>query len=268
MKDTWERLIARTELLVSERPESKELLAFYATLLRSQKQISEYLRSVAAAGSQSGRVLSGALELDLPVLRVMIPTFLIAVESSGPDALASHARDLLEASDSDHDQLLIEYWRAPSDLNFFAKAFLQPYARLLAETGVKPGDRNLGGGEDRCPFCEGKPQVSVLQIKEASSESGGRDLLCATCLTRWPFRRVACASCGEENPAKIGYYDSPDFAHVRVDACDSCKHYIKAVDLTRNGLAVPLVDEVASAPLDLWAREQGYTKIEMNLLGI
>ncbi|HKQ53166.1 MAG TPA: formate dehydrogenase accessory protein FdhE, partial [Pyrinomonadaceae bacterium] len=86
--------------------------------------------------------------------------------------------------------------------------------------------------------------------------------------TSWLFRRVLCANCGEEGPAKLGYFHSPEFDHVRVEACDTCKHYIKGVDLTRLGLAVPLVDEVAAAPLDLWAREHGYTKIELNLVGL
>jgi formate dehydrogenase maturation protein FdhE len=84
----------------------------------------------------------------------------------------------------------------------------------------------------------------------------------------WPFRRVVCANCGEENPANIGYYHAPEYDHVRIEACEICKHYIKAVDLTRYGLAVPLVDEVAAAALDLWVRERGYIKIELNLLGV
>jgi formate dehydrogenase maturation protein FdhE len=29
-----------------------------------------------------------------------------------------------------------------------------------------------------------------------------------------------------------------------------------------------LVDELASAPLDLWAREHGYAKLQTNLLGL
>jgi formate dehydrogenase maturation protein FdhE len=29
-----------------------------------------------------------------------------------------------------------------------------------------------------------------------------------------------------------------------------------------------MVDELSSAPLDLWAREHGYTKLQNNLLGI
>ncbi len=262
MKETWDSRIQRAERLASERPESKELLTFYAVLLRSQKEIYEYLRA------RKGWLPCGALERDLPVLRVMLPALLKRVESSAPDALASQARSLLEHSEAGLDEMLIEHWRAPSDLHFFAKAFLQPYASWLSESGAKPADRNLGSGENRCPFCEGKPQVSVLQIKEASSESGGRDLICATCLTSWPFRRVVCASCGEEDPVKIGYYHAPEYDHIRVEACDTCGYYIKAVDLTRYGFAIPLVDEVAAAPLDLWAREQGYTKIEMNLLGV
>jgi formate dehydrogenase maturation protein FdhE len=40
------------------------------------------------------------------------------------------------------------------------------------------------------------------------------------------------------------------------------------VDLTRLGFAVPLVDEVATAALDVWAREHGYKKIELNLVGL
>ena len=77
-----------------------------------------------------------------------------------------------------------------------------------------------------------------------------------------------CAYCCEEQPLRLGYFHSPEFEHIRVEACDTCLRYIKGVDLTRKGRAVPLVDEVASAPLDLWAREHGYTKIELNLVGL
>jgi formate dehydrogenase maturation protein FdhE len=40
------------------------------------------------------------------------------------------------------------------------------------------------------------------------------------------------------------------------------------VDLTKNGHAVPVVDELATIPLNLWAQEHGYTKVQPNLLGI
>jgi len=55
---------------------------------------------------------------------------------------------------------------------------------------------------------------------------------------------------------------------VRVEACDTCKCYIKSVDLTRSGLAVPVVDELAAIPLTLWAHEHGYNKLQPNLLAV
>lgn len=53
-----------------------------------------------------------------------------------------------------------------------------------------------------------------------------------------------------------------------MECCDSCKTYIKTVDLTNSGRADPVVDEIASAPLDLWAREHGYAKVHPNVLGL
>jgi len=100
------------------------------------------------------------------------------------------------------------------------------------------------------------------------ADGGSRQLQCATCFTRWPFPRVRCARCGEEDERRLGYYRSSAFDHLRVDACDTCKHYLKSVDLTRLGIAVPVVDEVAGAALDLWARDHDYQKIELNLVGL
>jgi formate dehydrogenase maturation protein FdhE len=53
-----------------------------------------------------------------------------------------------------------------------------------------------------------------------------------------------------------------------VEACDSCHSYLKTVDLTKDGHAVPVVDELATIPLDLWAADHGYQKLRTNLLGL
>ena len=59
-----------------------------------------------------------------------------------------------------------------------------------------------------------------------------------------------------------------ELGHVRVEACDTCRRYIKTIDMTKNGSAVPVVDELAAAPLDLWASEHGYSKLQPNILGL
>ncbi len=65
----------------------------------------------------------------------------------------------------------------------------------------------------------------------------------------------------------MGFCAAPEIPHVRVDICDTCHTYLKTIDLTKAGLAVPVVDELAAIPLDLWAREHGFQKLQMNILG-
>lgn len=260
--ESWDIRMQRAEELARKADPAKEILTFYVQLLRAQRGVDEFLRS------RRDWLPSGFLEDDLPVLRECLPSVLNTVESNGPALLADEARNLLSAPDGAVDEMLLTYWRTPTDTQFFAKAFLQPYAYWLAESGGHPIDRTVESNERHCPFCGGRPQVSFLQIREATSESGNRDLICATCTNNWSFRRVACAHCGEEGPTKLGYFHTPEYDHIRVEACDTCNHYIKGVDLTRLGFAVPLVDEVAAPALDVWAREHGYTKIELNLVGL
>ena len=260
MSAWWDKQIERADQLAAEPSGSKELLSFYARLLRVQKEVYEFFRS------RKDWLPAGDLERDVPVIREALPPLLRTVEIHGPETLAAEAREISKASDDFINEMLVSYWSSPSGTHFFAKALLQPYLNWARETGLTA--QLTAASERRCPFCGGKPQVSFLQSKESNAESGNRDLICATCLSTWEFRRVVCANCGEERPAKLGYFHSPEFDHVRIEACDTCKYYIKGVDLTRLGFAVPLVDEVAAAPLDIWAREHGYEKIEINLLGL
>lgn len=262
MSTFWDKQIERADLLAGESSGSKDLLQFYAQLLRAQQEIYEQFRG------RTHWLPSGDLENDVAVVQSSMMGLLQRVARNGPETLAEEAQALLNTESNLMAHELLNYWRNPTDTQFFAKSVLQPYARWLVETRTTPIGRELAGGERTCPFCGGKPQVSFLQSRAGSAESGNRDLLCATCLSSWEFRRVVCANCGEERPAKLGYFHSPEFDHIRIEACDSCKHYIKGIDLTRFGLAVPLVDELYAAPLDLWAREHGYTKIELNLVGL
>jgi len=97
-------------------------------------------------------------------------------------------------------------------------------------------------------------------------EGGQRSLICSLCLAEWEFLRVVCPGCGEEDPAKLPVYTAEELQHVRVEACDRCKSYIKTVDLTKSGLGEPVVDEIASVALDLWAQMRGYAKLQVNLM--
>jgi formate dehydrogenase accessory protein FdhE len=262
VRESWSQRIARANELAKTGRTDATLLEFYAGLLRLQEQSYDRLRA------RLGTTATGSLSRDLPTVRETVPPMLEQIAVRGPQALALQAQRLLEDKDNTAiDGMLIGYWSHPSDRDFFPKAALQPYVSWLAEAAIVPTDRGLRRADNRCPFCGGSPQLSILHTP-SDTTGGGRMLLCATCLTPWPFRRVVCASCGEEDDRRLAYFHAPDFDHLRVDACETCRHYLKAVDLTRLGRAIPVVDEIAGAPLDVWAREQGYEKIELNLLGL
>jgi len=298
MRDSWQRRIDRAARLAERDETARPLLLLYGRLLGIQRDCYEMLR-------QRGHRLTGSLDRDLPELRPCVEPMLRAVAAIGPPRLADEAGRILDGATPAIDALLLAGWRMPglkpratrrsSGEQFFPKIALQPYAECLASIGVRPRDRSGLRGSERtgasdearaersepvgvqgsptiqgkyaCPFCGGAPQLSILE-SAGDADGGGRQLLCATCFTVWPFRRVLCAQCGEEDEHRLGYYHSPAFDHLRVDACDTCRHYLKTVDLTRLGIAVPVVDEVAGAPLDLWAHEHDYQKIELNLVGL
>ena len=260
MVDAWETRAARARTLAARDTGAASLLSFYAGLLTAQGAIHRALRATSIQASPS-------LEQNLRHVRPHAAPLFEAVAHRAPQPLADEARLLAAADAGAIDAMLLAQWRTPDDRQFFAKAILQAYGQWMAEQGVAPDDRPSARADNRCPFCGGTPQLSILH--EASDlQGGGRLLLCASCLTTWPFRRVVCAWCGEEEDQKLGYFHAPELDHLRVDGCDTCRRYIKSVDLTKLGLAVPLVDEVAGAPLDLWARDRGYEKIELNLVGL
>lgn len=260
MRESWQRRIDRAFSLADADDAGRPLLMAYGELLRLQRDCDETL-------SRTGNRVTGSLEHDLPVLRVCVRPMLESVATIGPAPVAEEARRILAEAEPAIDALLLMAWRAPSGHRFFPKILLQPYAQCLASMGRRPTDRNLAPGESVCPFCGGAPQLAIL-VSAGNGDGGGRQLVCATCFTAWPFGRILCAQCGEADEHRLGYFRSPAFEHLRIDACDTCMHYLKTVDLTRQGNAVPLVDEVAGAPLDLWARDRGYRKIELNLVGL
>jgi FdhE protein len=116
----------------------------------------------------------------------------------------------------------------------------------------------------RCPRCNALPVLGVLRPE---GDSGKRFLVCSFCSLEWEFRRILCANCGEAEEPKLPVFVAEQFPHIRVESCETCKHFLRTIDLTKDGHAIPVVDDLAAVPLSLWAEEHGYTRIQGNLLG-
>jgi FdhE protein len=246
--------IARASELALKFPAAAGLLKFYRDLVLFQKPILAELRA------------NG--ETDVRTLTRYFPALIELVGRAGTEQLADFGAGHLRDSATQQDFLLTSWegglahdLAADPARRFFARVLLQPYAEYLASRGdVRPDGAMLS-----CPFCNSRPVAAVLR---GEGNGAKRSLLCSLCSTEWAFRRLLCPNCGEENKDKLPVYTAEQISSVRVDACDTCQTYLKSVDLTKDGHAVPVVDEIATVALNIWAEEQGYSKLETNLLGM
>jgi FdhE protein len=259
----WQKRIRRAEELEGQYAFAAELMRFYGQMAKVQAEIYWKIEDAKIVRNAAGGAVPFARPLDAGVLD-SFADFLRVVEKSGPEKLSKSAKELRQERGR-WLEVLASFWADPAMASegaeqFFGRAYLQPFAAAIRERAKLKWD---GPTAYACPFCKRKPGVGVLR---PLGDGGQRLLLCSFCLGEWEFRRILCAGCGEGDPAKLPVYEAEELKHVRVNACDSCKTYLKTVDFTKSALGEAIVDEIAAVPLDLWAQERGYTKLQTNLL--
>jgi FdhE protein len=268
-KANYKARIERAELLVQRHPSARQVLEFFVPIAKFQKEFMEQLPKL--LGKRAVVPASGNVRTELPVsaLAASFRKFLSLIESDGPAPLSAHAKQFREHGEAEQAKALTEFWKtglqeadaADPLTEFLARAFLQPYAEFLVAALLPPA---LPMTVCRCPRCNALPVLGVLRIE---GDGGKRFLQCSFCSQEWEFRRILCAHCGEDKEQKLPVYVAEQFPHVRVECCETCEHFLRTIDLTKDGHAVPLVDDLAAIPLTLWAHENGYTRIQGNLMG-
>ena len=104
-----------------------------------------------------------------------------------------------------------------------------------------------------CALCGGEPDFAVI------TPSADRHLICGRCALRWKFEPLTCPYCRNSDRSRITSFATTD-GKYRVYACDVCRRYLKAYDGRRASRPVmPMVDSVATLPLDAAAMQRGYT---------
>lgn len=206
-------------------------------------------------------------------------------EGAGPSGLRSAVNEAFTAPDAANGAFtaLLSAHLAGEELvpveRYLARATLRgPLAAVDASLAcaADPAPR----GDRRCPRCGGPPQLSLRSDTGDALVSGHRKLQCARCAETWSYSSSSCAYCGESSRRTVysehrdgpkvgrGEADGVTFPHLRLETCGQCQRYLIDVDLGRDPLAVPEIDELTALPLDLYAAEQGFSKITPNLMGV
>ena len=274
----------RTRELLARYPFARELLDFYGALLGVQEQAYD---EATAASPAAGDLVAYVAEMVAPsVLDVSI--------AAGPEKLReavalrvdrTDPREFVAAWIGNEEQVLVD--------RYLARASVGP---VLEALGPEVAASCIGVRDARhCPTCGGPPQLSYFAVPSEDLAAGGRFLVCARCQGSWGYARMTCPACGEDSSSRLPIFNEEGtvsgergsvvrglegrlgdrgkaeqtavFPHVRIEACETCRHYLLNIDLLADTGAIPVVDEMSALPLDLYAREKGFTKTTPNLMG-
>jgi formate dehydrogenase accessory protein FdhE len=259
-------LAERTTIHTERRARARALGVQYDF---AQQPLALYLAIVDAQECVFDRALHdrpSPVDLAAYVVAVALPGVMEAAAAVGTETLREATLSRFHEADLEG---IVEAWLAGDEGNgtdtFLARASASPVLEALPDLAAtlrrETDDRH-------CPRCGGLPQVAVFADTGEALLTSPRKLVCSRCANEWVISRMTCASCGETSGAKMPILSDVDlFPHLRIDACEICRHYLITVDLRRDPRAIPIVDELAALPLDLVAAERGYTKIVRNLMG-
>jgi Protein involved in formate dehydrogenase formation len=274
----WAARRRRAEALRGRHPFAAELLTLYLALSPVQEDAWGRVRE---SPPRSEELVPWAMA-------TVVPAVVEVTESAGPAALGDAARRCL--ADGAAEEALAG-WLGGAELDpvprYLARASLAPALEALGEqAGLAYARGHEGEQAQLCPRCGGQPQLSCVASSGESLVSGPRSLLCARCGSSWGCSRSVCPACGEKEEARLSVHAEhwegpvsgngkgdgdgdaqPVFPHMRIAGCSTCRRYLIEIDMARDARAVPEVDELAALPLDLYAADQGLTKVTPNLMG-
>jgi formate dehydrogenase accessory protein FdhE len=269
MKINYEARIQRAKQLKVTYPFAAEILTFYGEICSLQQRISGEVQRKIGNGARLPGLIALREQIDLDLVLPSLRSTLSELATHSPGPLAEYIKEYLRGSPEQWADSLRRYVTCggtdqpveDSREELLGHILIEPYAALLAAKQDSPA---TGPSANLCPHCEARPVSGVLRIE---GDGGKRFLLCSFCWTEWEFRRIYCAYCGEVREQSLPVFVAEKFPQLRVEACDTCRHCLRTVDLTKDGNAVPIVDDLAAIPLALWAEEYGYERIHGNLLG-
>lgn len=108
-----------------------------------------------------------------------------------------------------------------------------------------------------CPVCGAWPLYGELVGPQRE-----RHLRCGRCGAGWVWAILLCPYCGNDDHRTLGTLGNPeDREHRRVDVCERCTGYLKAIaSYSRAPAPLLAAEDAATVHLDVAARERGYAR--------
>jgi FdhE protein len=171
---------------------------------------------------------------------------------ANPDWLKNLIAAFLSRDENAVNDMAEEVNLEPMVMKFLTHIALKPSLHSLKESaGEKIEKDNWNYGY--CPLCGSYPDMAYL------GDQGKRFLHCELCGYEWPYPRLQCPFCKNDQPKKLGYFVSEEEEGFRVDFCKKCRRYMKTLDMRIIEQPAPLeLENLITLHLDMLAHEQGF----------
>lgn len=281
----------RWAALLSLRPDLEPAVALQRDLLTIIARLSDVLdsgriprlslpsRYLAAKLTRGVPALTGEpVPVPIPVLKPALVDLCDALARGGAGDAALHVRVQIDETRIDAGSLLAASLKrdqaairtgathrglAPDLVWLIAELAVSPFAHALerllfsaaAVTAESPLHAALASWpHGYCPLCGSWPALAEVT-------SGDRVLRCSFCALAWDLRDYACIYCGEHGPAFITAAPDPERKNRRLELCNTCQGYFKAVTFPAlTPFPLLAIGDLETMDLDMAAMEHGYAR--------
>jgi FdhE protein len=152
---------------------------------------------------------------------------------------------------------------SPGFFNFVIRGAIMPSLVMSAHLLGMYHDAAKAWPHGHCPICGGLALMGRLL-----DDDGARMHVCSFCLFEYRVPRLDCPFCLASGEEGARYYASDDEPGYLLDVCSTCEKYIKLADFrTLDRVWVPLLDDLGSLALDLYARQINLTRPTLSAWG-
>jgi len=219
-----------------------ELELDYAEVHGLMLRLAGALEKVSGNGRDTCRRIREALEEGRLKMDTLLPC--IAAGDQGPVASAAQCLHLNAGF----------FWTLAQNA---LKPALHSWRRQLA-----PLLEGIPWNRGCCPVCGSGPILGELQGNHL-----GKHLRCGQCGADWPFPRLQCLYCGNEDHHTLGYlYEEPRREKMMVAVCNQCRGYLKViVSFTPTPPQLLPVEDLATLHLDYIAEKHEYARVAVRV---
>jgi len=272
-----EELLEHIDRLIQQRPVYKEILESYRELVKLMKNVEPKPQDMKFEDrlehmkrEEGFPVFSREdLPIDLEISSELLAKFLdylsnsqredkdglkkaLQKTKSEPEWSIRLFKAILRQDEKTQSKIGKDVDLDPKVLLFLSKIALRPSLSALYNA-ISPKIDKKKWDHGYCPLCGSQPDMAYFD------KPGKRYIHCELCGEEWPFPRLKCPFCQNEDHETLGYFQADQEEGFRVDFCSKCQKYIKTIDKRVFEDPAPMeLENLATLHLDILANEHGF----------